>query len=442
MEGRRTLTRRECLAMAVSAPFAGLQSAPARPNVLLLLTDDHHWQCLGAAGNPHVLTPNLDRLAARGVHFTNGICSTPQCSPSRGMLLSGLESYQTGLISNEVAGFRKGLGPTVVEQMRRGGYQTILIGKWGVGEQPGPCGFSRAPLWNADVATYRDPLLCRGLDGVERRMRGWATDLLVDAAIEAIEGVRQPFLLWLACKAPHKHQGSWQADRRYRQPYEGRNPTSLAPPGHPAGGKPFDWIAYYSAITHLDAAIGRLVAALEKANLWSNTIAFVLGDNGLMCGTKGLQGKIVPWEESIRVPFLAGGGLVKGPARSDAAAASIDLPATWLDLAGIAPASPLAGRSLKSYLQQREGALEVAFAAWDDPGYHVRVEPYRLARDRQYKYIVWQSGREELYNWRADPREEENLIGANGARRPLTELREQLLSRMNQTSDGARSWVK
>ncbi|MEK7404687.1 MAG: sulfatase-like hydrolase/transferase, partial [Acidobacteriota bacterium] len=89
-----TLTRRQWLASA-AAPLA---AAPTpRPNILFLFSDDHHFQCLGAAGNPHIQTPNLDRLASRGVHFTNGNITTPQCAPSRAVMLSGLESYQNGL---------------------------------------------------------------------------------------------------------------------------------------------------------------------------------------------------------------------------------------------------------------------------------------------------------------------------------------------------------
>lgn len=142
-------TRRQWLASA-AVPLLAAQKQ--RPNILFLISDDHHFQCLGAAGNPHIQTPNLDRLASRGVHFTNGIISTPQCAPSRGILLSGLESYQTGLESNGRLEFRAGIGPTAVEQMRRSGYETTLVGKWHIPATPETCGFSRAPLWKQPAA--------------------------------------------------------------------------------------------------------------------------------------------------------------------------------------------------------------------------------------------------------------------------------------------------
>jgi len=130
------LTRRQFLA----APLAMQQRR--QPNLVLIVSDDHQWQCLGAAGNPHIQTPNLDKLAARGVYFPQGVISTSQCAPSRGVLLSGLETYQTGLDSNGYTSFRTFKGATVVEQLRRAGYATNLVGKWHIDNLPHQCGFT------------------------------------------------------------------------------------------------------------------------------------------------------------------------------------------------------------------------------------------------------------------------------------------------------------
>ncbi len=167
-------TRRELLA-SMAAP---LMAAPLRrPNILFILSDDHHYQCLGAAGNPHIHTPNLDRLAARGVRFSNARISTSQCAPSRGILLSGLETCQNDLISNGQIRFREGLGPTVVEQLRRTGYDTVLVGKWHIANPPRECGFTRAPLWlPGGGSVYRNPKLCPGLDSQPAHLArpGWS----------------------------------------------------------------------------------------------------------------------------------------------------------------------------------------------------------------------------------------------------------------------------
>jgi len=434
------LTRRQVLATA-AAPV--LTAAERRPNILFLFSDDHHFQALGAAGNPHIQTPNLDRLASRGVNFSNGIITTPQCCPSRGVMLSGLETYQNGLESNGRTSFREGLGPTVVEQMRRAGYDTTLVGKWHITPQPETCGFSRAPLWLPPAASvYRDPMLRRGFEGEAQKTPGHITDLFTDAAIEAVRGAKQPFLLWLAYNAPHT---PWYADDKYKKPYAGRG-DQLAAPAHPKGGAKFDWETYYAVITHLDEAIGRLIAAVEKAGLWENTLIVFLGDNGYLCGTKGLSGKVYPWEESIRVPYLACGGPVRARGNVDAPVASVDLPATFLDYAGARPAYPLAGRSLRAEFEAGRSKREAAFAAWNDgrpEALVVRraVEPYRVVRTRTHKYILWESKKQALFDLRSDPGEERDLAGESGQAKVLARMRELLAQRIQETSDPARAWL-
>ena len=243
------LTRRE---FAAGAAAAALPAQTARPNIVFILSDDHHFQCFGDNGNPHIHTPNLDRLSRSGINFTNGIITTSQCCPSRGVLLSGLETYQSGLLSNGQTAFRPGIGPTVVDQIRRSGYETALVGKWHIRPEPGDCGFSKAPLWlRGGGSRYVDPALRRGLDGKDNPTPGHITDLFTDAAIDQVRSARKPFFLWLAYNAPHT---PWHADAKYRDLYAGRDPERLAPPAHPPGGAKFDWVTYYSVITHLDEA--------------------------------------------------------------------------------------------------------------------------------------------------------------------------------------------
>ncbi len=434
-----SLTRRDFLGAAGLAV-----AAAAKPNIIFLFSDDHHYQCLGAVGNPHIHTPNLDRLAARGVNFTNGIISTSQCAPSRGIALTGLEAYQSGLLSNGQRMFREGIGPTVVEQLRRGGYDTSLVGKWHIQPTPAQCGFTQAPLWfPGGSMRYTDPNLRRGLEGAAEPVPGHITDLLTGAAVRYVDSVRQPFLLWLAYNAPHSPLFAAPA---YRERYESKDSSQLAPPAHPAGGKPFDWVTYYSVITHLDEAIGRLVAHLEKSGLWKNTVLFFVGDNGFMCGTRSWTGKVVPWEESIRVPFLAAGGPVESRGAVDTPVASIDLPATWLDLAGLNPSYALAGPSLKGILSGRADDRPAAFSVWCDGRPEAlspprAVEPYRVVRTRRDKLIVWESGRRELYNWRTDPAERWNLAQDAGHRTTARELEDLLRRRMKETDDPAISWL-
>lgn len=433
------ITRRSLL----GAPLAGPLAA-ARPNIVFVFSDDHHFQGLGAAGNPHIHTPNLDSLARSGVHFTNGIVSTPQCAPSRGIMLTGLETYQSGLISNGQINFQQEVRPTVVGQLRNAGYETIHIGKWHIGPGPGEVGFGKSPLWlRGGGSPYRDPKLRRGQDGRDAVTPGHITDLLTDAAISAAAAARAPYFLWLAYNAPHT---PWWAEDKYRAPYRGIPNERLAPPLSPGGGKPFDWATYCAVITHLDEAVGRLVAALKARGQWDNTVLFFMGDNGYVPGTRGWVGKVRSWEESVRIPYFVCGGAVKARARVEDPVASIDAARTWLDLAGVTPARPLAGRSLRSYLERGKGNVDAAYAVWDDPraealAVRVAIEPYRLIRTRRHKLVVFASGRQSLYDCVADPGEQTDLIAdarLTGVKRTLTG---KLRARMQATGDHAIGWL-
>ncbi|MBL8211034.1 MAG: sulfatase-like hydrolase/transferase [Bryobacterales bacterium] len=437
------LTRRQLLSQSLAAPLLA-QTGAKRPNIVFLFSDDHHFQALGAAGNPHIKTPNLDRLAAGGVRFVNGVVSTSQCNPSRGIMLSGREAVQTGLESNGRTDFTKDIGPSVVEQLRRSGYDTVQIGKWHVTPKQKAMGFNRAPLWLAGGSSkYQDPKLRRGLDGADEVVEGHITDLFTNAAIEEVKRPRQePYFLWLAYNAPH---GPLYADEKFTDLYAAKSNAQLAPPLHASGGTPFNWGLYYAAISQLDDAIGRLFQAIEAAGQWDNTVIFFVGDNGFMCGTRGWNGKVVHWDESIRVPLLAGGGPVKKAVVNDAVG-TIDVSATWLDLAGVKPERPLAGRSLVSYLKTGKGTVDGAFCSWVDGRKEglttgVAVEPYRLVRTDRYKLVVFESRKKELYDCITDVGEHLNLINDPRSTALRQRMEAKLRARLKAIGDPALAWM-
>jgi|GEM_PF-1433195 len=470
------LSRRSLLG-TLAAP--ALAAPTRRPNFLIILSDDHHWQCVGAAGNPHVKTPNIDRLMARGVRFSDAVISTSQCAPSRGILLSGLESYQTGLESNGYTTFRHWKGRTAPEQLRRSGYDTILVGKWHIDVTPRECGFSEAPLWLKPASSnYVNPQLRQGLDGADQEVQGHITDLFTEAAEAALRDRKNPFLLWLSYTAPHT---PWSEPERYRKPFEGRN-AELAPPAWPKptpeeaarvaaqragaakagkkkggkkggfpdtggrGGAVFDWETYYAVIHHLDEGVGRVIAALERTGQWDNTLVVFLGDNGYLCGARGLQGKVYPWDQSIRIPFTVSGGVVKKPGVSDAPAASVDVPATLLDYAGVKPSHRMAGLSLKPVVNGGRFGRQENFSSWNDGRVEalfagVAVEPYRAVRGGGWKYILWESRKEALYDLRTDPAEARDLSGEASQAPALARMRSALKRRMKETADPAAGWL-
>ncbi len=449
------ISRRQALATIAGAgmaaragwaapPESQRQPAGKAPNILFLFSDDHHYQALGAAGNPRIRTPHLDGLAERGALFQGGTVATPQCCPSRGTLLSGRYTHQTGLRSNGQRSFRADLGPTTMGELRNAGYHTALIGKWHVAPRPTECGFAEVRTWLPGGASrYTDPALARGPEGKPEPVPGHISDIFADDAIRFLEEKRTaPFFLWVAFNAPHSPLVASDYTEEELAVYGDKKAEELAPPSHGQWETKFDWAIYYTAITRLDRAIGRVLAALEQTGQARNTVVFFVGDNGFLCAAHNRQGKVLPWEASVRVPFLASGPGVRAGVRSDAPISSVDLPATWLDLAGVRIPREFAGRSLRPLLEGKDNREE-AFCEWDDAAPTALatgqpVEPYRQVRTRSHKYVLWESGREEVYAFGQDPQEKDNLAGS--ARAVQRDLEARLRRWMEATGDRARDW--
>ena len=166
---------------------------------------------------------------------------------------------------------------------------------------------------------------------------------------------------------------------------------------------------------------------LDRRKLWDKAYVFFLGDNGFMCGSKGWNGKVVPWEESVRVPFFAAGGKVRRGVRSDAPVTSVDLPATWLELAGVKPAYKLAGRSMMRVLITGRRGPEAGFQCLGrrptrgaggencgralPSGAHVHAQADSLGIRKQ-----------AMYDIRRDPGEDRDLLAETASATTVTKL--------------------
>jgi arylsulfatase A-like enzyme len=453
-------------AVLVSAPSARGQQprGPSRPNIVFIISDDHRWDALGAAGNPKIKTPVLDRLAREGVYFRQATIHVSQCAPSRATLLTGLSPHQNGYYANnflrtDMQWADRFKVPTVPGLLRQAGYRTVLVGKWHLGTDPWLTGFSDVRTWLPEgAASYTDSRLARGNSRVREVRKGFTNGVFADDAVEflgspaAKEG---PFLLWLASTIPHspyqpnpshiEHLYEGEAANMRPPNFPPDAPVKLGLEGSPEGTAEVGLVKYYEAVSYLDELVGRVLSALEKQGLADNTVVVFLGDNGLMAGSRGLRGKVVPWEESVRVPLiirdprlaaLKGGG-------SDAAASSLDLPVTLLALAGVAHPKGWAGRDLRPVLggEQKHG-VEYAFGEWADTESQFRHYTHRLVRTPRYKLVRWDRADkpDELYDLVADPHELKNVAG-EPAMRPVRErLMRQLNVWMARTDDPARFW--
>lgn len=445
-----------CLAfLALGCASVPPPTVPSRPNLVVILSDDHRWDALGAAGNPAVITPVMDRMAREGVYFRQATVSVSQCHPIRASLLTGLPSFQHGVYSTKFVapGVAESLckRPTVAGLLREAGYRTVLVGKWHVPPPPWSCGFDEARTWLPEGgAEYRDPELVRGHSDQHQVVPGFTQEIFADDALAFLRGKEaqeRPFLLWVGFTAPH---APYEPNpQRIETLYAGRDDKDFLPTGFPRDVKANDWRHYDEAVSHLDEQIGRLLAALRETGLAERTVVVLLGDNGYMMGERGIggpdsgaNGKQVPYESSLRVPFLMlGPGLPKGLA-SDLPVSSLDLPPTLLSLAGLPAPGSWPGRDLTAALS---GKIEIgeAFAEWsDEKSDSFGRLAFRAVRTPAHKLIVWKDPArgDELYDLAADPRETRNLIADPATADVARDLRARLLAWMQRNGDPALGW--
>lgn len=440
-------------------------SATKQPNIVFIISDDHRWDALGAAGNTKIKTPVLDKLAREGVYFRQAIIHVSQCSPSRATLLTGLSPHQHGYYSTNF--LRPDMQwkdsfplPTMPGLLQQAGYRTVLVGKWHLATDPWLTGFSDVRTWLPEAgASYVDAWLARGNSRKKMETKGFINGIFAEDAIEFLGSTaakEKPFLLWLASTIPHAP--TMPNPSNFEHMYEGKTNADLLPPGFPphtsvqiplertADSDAANLADYYAAVSYLDNLVGQVLATLDKQGLAENTIIVFLGDNGLMAGSRGLRGKVVPWEESIRVPLIIYApkvAVIKG--RNDVPVSSLDLPTTILSMAGVSIPKNWAGRNLQPLLKgSKKHGIDHAISEWADTESQFRNYTHRLIRSPHYKLIRWDKPDkpDEFYNLVADPHETTNIINKPAMRPVRDQLHSQLNAWMKKTNDPALFWAK
>lgn len=445
------------LSLVLAAVNACGAPSPARPNLLVILTDDQRFDALAANGNPRIHTPHLDRLAARSVRFTNAHVVMSLCSPSRAAILTGRYGSANGVTSLD-SPLRPG-ERTFAHLLQQAGYRTGLSGKWHIGGTPAEAGFDFSCYFRGN-GDYLNRLVSD--EGRDVRPASHVDDYCVDRSIAFLDRAAQgpaPFLLVHATQLPHmNHQHTWPAPAEFRDQYD---PEKLPLPATIAGdltGKPpylksvrnrtqADVYGYkdpakvrqhvrdyYAVITQMDAMIGRLLAQLDRLRLRETTWILFLSDNGWLLGEHRLTSKVLAYADSVRVPLLIGGpGL---DARSDPALAlNIDLAPTVLELAGIAPPATIHGRSLLPRLRHAATPWRESFIYECLDGYG-GTRPMLGAMTADWSLIhTWATRAEvgtaaapfvELYHRRTDPVESRNLVSEPAHQPILTRLTEEI----------------
>lgn len=434
--------------------IVGPGNAQQKPNIIFVISDDHRWDCVGAAGNPNISTPNMDRLATEGVHFLEATIHNPQCSPSRAALITGVSTHTNGRYSNQTS--RKdivnedGFDDYVClpEALAAEGYATAFVGKWHLPADPWNVGVQQIGTWMPGGAgPYKGASLAEGKSRERTKNEGFVQEEFGKSAREIIQShaagsTTQPLFLWLATTAPHSPFQPNPAEAS--KPYEGKTAQKVLPPtfkGSLDKGDARKWLDYVAAITSVDLELGKLMDTLDKTGLSTSTVVVLLGDNGFMMGNRGLSGKAVPYEDSIRVPFMVWGpGVIEAKGKTSAVASSLDLPPTFLKLAGAEPPEQWHGRDLTPVLKDG-GVHGTTWSVSEAPDYDNWKFPdisYRTVRTTGSKLIVWHesTGKQpEFYDTSKDPQEQTNLYDSPEYQAQVKELTQVLESWMRRTDD-------
>jgi choline-sulfatase len=432
---------------------------PARPNILLVVTDDQgHWAC-GPCGNSEIQTPTMDLLAEEGTFFTNASSPSPVCSPARASLLTGRLPSQHGIhdfLSETGVNERDWLAAELLipEILRDAGYFTSLVGKWhlsGSGKPPDGV-FDRWLSYDVAAEGWRNQYLHTGRvhlldDGQPLTVDGSQTSELARRAIEIIDERPhdRPYFMLFAPTDTHApfegHPEEWV--ERYRAASFvdiPRGETSSLPPNGAASVFPDDptemLAQYYAAVSAQDEWLGKILAKIDENGDLQDTLVIVTSDHGHMNGHHGLVGKAnatLPqnlYDEVVRVPLvMRWPGTIPAGRRSEIFVDHLDLFATILDAAEVDLDSPTLhriaspGRSVLPVVN--DPATGWRRFRFSEHGNVRMVADERWKLVRRYPPLDPRFG-DELYDLANDPRETDNIVADPAYAKEVSRLREVL----------------
>jgi len=443
-----------------------------RPNILLIHSDQHHYDCLGLHGHPQLRTPNLDRLAAQGVDFSHAFTPTPICSPARASLLTGrwpnqhrcinippFDGYQPADVST----------PVLWNLLHDAGYRQALIGKFH-GEVPGKPTDYGVDRFKWEEDDYDDWRIAQGLP-LRKRKNGWFGEVDEDTTAEqtriawgsrlTIDAIRdyskegKPFFIrWdpsephLPCMIPKEiadlyppesiepwptfpdpltHKPPMQAQQRRTWGVDGWTWEQWAPVVS----------RYLAEITLLDQHIGRILDELDRLGIADNTLVVYTTDHGDLCGNHGMMDKhYMMYDDVVRVPMVMRwpGKLPAGEVCDEFVSHELDLAASICKIAGLDIPESFEGIDLLPVLSggQSTGREDI-FSQYF--GCQFGLYHSRMVRDRTWKFVWNATAQDELYNIEDDPAEMTNRIDDPEARDVLARLRARMIHWCESTGD-------
>ena len=425
-----------------------------RPNILYIMDDQHRWDYLGSMGADFVKTPNLDRLAERGVQFTQCTTNCPVCAPSRIAVASGLQPVRLGALGN--SNFLPRTATTYYQRLRDHNYYVGCVGKldlakpdgyngrdgdrpatymWGFTHPVEVEGKSHAGKSKIPQGPYNHFLKEKGLldafvDDYSARSgprtchdsvlptEAFADTYIGQRSVQWIEDIPSdfPWHLFVSFVGPHS---PFDPPTEYADRY--RNAEMPAPIPATSKAKPRNVESsrkgltgaeilktrrqYCAYIELIDAQIGEILDAVEKRGMMDNTYIIFASDHGEMLGDHGLYGKSVPYEASLRVPLIVAGPDIEGGRVSAEPVELIDTNATICEWAGLPPQENIDAQSLGPVLRGETDDHRTESVS--------QIRHFRLIRTKTHKLIENNNDINELYDLENDPNELNNIAREN-----------------------------
>jgi arylsulfatase A-like enzyme len=446
-------------ALAASIVLCGITpAAPARPNILFILVDDQRNDELGCAGDALIRTPNIDRLAARGVRFENMFVTTSICAASRASIFTGLTERSHGFTFGTPPIRQADIVTSYPALLKKAGYRTGFFGKFGVNLEGAKRFQAAAAMFDRFERLHRSPFFKKQPDGSKRHV----DEIVGDRAVAFLQSQPkdQPFCLSMSFNIAH-------AEDNDKRPGVGHFPWPMAVDGQYEESKMplprlrdpeifnampgfmkkslnreryfwrWDTPEKYAAnirarfrmLTGMDGVVGRVLKALEKHDMAENTVVIYTADNGYYRAERGFAGKWSHFEESLRVPLIICDPRVPKDGRGKlvrAMALNIDLTATMLELAGLDIPAKYQGRSLKPFVDGSAPAKWRTDFFCEHLMNHKPIPKWEGVRDQRYvyaRYFEQEPAYEFLHDLEKDPDELQNLAGKDSHADVLEDMR-------------------
>ena len=443
----------------------------SRPNILVIQADQLTALVLPMYGGSAFATPNMNRLAERGITFLNAYCNNPVCAPSRAAMLTGRLTSAMGCYDN-AADFPSST-LTLAHYLRHQGYRTCLSGKMHFAGAEQLHGFEERVTtdiypsdfgWTADWTRTRQPyapsrMSLRSVVEAGLCQRNLQIDYDEEVAYRAEQWLfdqargddRRPFLLWASFTHPHnpfvttkEYWDLYDHDKidlprvpfipiAKRDPWSQRYAYTIRVDEHDVTEEQLRVArhAYYAMTSYFDAQVGRLLGVLDRIGATQNTFVFVVSDHGEMLGERGSWFKFQPFEGSVRIPMIAAGPGLKRGRTEERGVSLLDLLPTFNDLVSdgkpIAAIDPLDGASLAGMLHGTDTTRG------DDVMMEFLGEgvfaPACILRKDGFKYGHCRHDPPMLFDLKADPDECRNLAGSAEHAKLEARLRGEILAR-------------